>query len=206
MRAFFVAAFLSATVFPASPALAGDAHLSQLDPTVVSAHCAALGGFSAPTKLIQLEARISIASCVASEALDRTPRQRPSRALAELGADVAPAIAMLDEVLDQARDEPRAAIIADSAKANLYMSVVVRARSMLPSMEATSPDDVMVALEAAHRALELEAVPLVDQAEVAYSAIAALARLHPELRDPVIQTAVRDSHIALDATPLSASR
>ncbi len=205
MRAFFVAAALFAALFPASPALAGDAHLSRLDPAVVSAHCGALASFSAPTQLIQLEVRISVASCVASEALDRTPRQRPSRALAELGAGVAPAIALLDEVLDQAGDQPRAAIIANSAKANIYISVVVRARSMLPSMVA-SPDDVMVALEDAHRALELEAVPLVDQAEISYSAIAALARLHPELHDPVIQTAVRDSHIALDATPLSASR
>jgi hypothetical protein len=189
-----------------SVAAADSARLSQLDPDVVSEHCAALGDVLAPTLQIQLEARVSVASCVASETFDHVPRMRPDGAPAAFADAAAPALALLDEVIAKAHDEPRAAIIAYGAKANIYGGLIVRVRNNIPPMLGASPTE-LAALQQAHDDIEVDLVPWVDRLEVSYSAIAALARVHPEFgHDPVIQTAVRDSHFALDATPLSASR
>jgi hypothetical protein len=189
-----------------SVAAADSARLTQLDPNVVSEHCAAFASLPAPTRQIQLEARVSVASCVASESLDRVPRMPPDGAPAAFAEVVAPALAMLDEVIAKAHDEPRAAIIAYGAKANIFGGLIVRVRANIPPMMGAAPTQLAL-LQQAHDDTEQVLVPWVDRLEVSYSAIAALARVHPELgRDPVIQTAVRDSHVALDATPLSASR
>jgi hypothetical protein len=189
-----------------SVAAADSARLSQLDPSVVSEHCAALANFRTPTLQIQLEARVSVATCVASASLDGVPRMRPDGAPAAFADAVAPALAMLDEVIAKAHDEPRAAIIAYGAKANIYAGLIVRVRNNIPPMMGATSTQLAM-LEHAHDDIEQDLVPWVDRLEVSYSAIAALARVHPELGgDPVMQTAVRDSHGALDATPLIASR
>jgi hypothetical protein len=178
-----------------SSVASADGNLSQLDTNVVSAHCAKLAGVP------ELEGRISVASCAASEALDRVPRMAPAIATSVLADAAQPAIAMLDEVIAHARNEPRTAIIANSAKASIYAGMIVRARAMVPSMENATGTQ-LITLQEVHRDVEPELAPWVDRVEAAYSAIDVISRAHPELaQDPVIQTVVRESHMALDARP-----
>lgn len=185
----------------------GDRGLTPLESSVVSAKCASLASFGAPTPGLAFEARVSVASCVASERLDKVPRMAPTLVTSALADAAEPAIAMIDDVIKTAGSEhPGVLIIAQTAKANIYGGLITRARAMIPSeFQVTGTRYAM--LREAHEDLEAQLAPWVDREEAALSAVASTGRMHPELnRNPVIQTAIRDSNTALDATPLSATR
>jgi hypothetical protein len=131
----------------------------------------------------------------------------PALVTAALSDAAEPAVAMLDEVIAKAGDRmPNVAIVAQTAKANIYAGLVVRARTMVPSLSSVTGTKLAMLMEE-HKDLEQQLAPWVDREEAAFSAVSTLGRAHPELtRDPVIQTAIRDSNQALEATPLSATR
>ena len=147
--------------------------------------CEQFTNTNTPTPSLALEARVSFASCLASSRLDAlalTPDVDASRAALEDA--VAPAIASLDEVI--AAGDPRARIIADHIKADLYVGMTVRLRN------ACVPLDVAVDASA-DRWLAL--------ADQSFADVEQVATEHPELRtNPVVAYDIDHSAQELELT------
>lgn len=94
--------------------------------------------------------------------------------IARLDAAVAPAVALLDRVIQVG--DPYWKLVAEDAKRDLYLGMIVRERS-IPGLDLV-----------AHEALEAKLAPWQAQEEHAIVAMAKLGREHPGLaeRDAVI--------------------
>jgi hypothetical protein len=124
-------------------------------------------------------AHISVANCVAEVAMNQLTVRPDIDSLAELGAAVAASMDMLDDVIRLG--DPYWNVIAQNAKHDLYVGMIVRTRVSLDG-------DV-----SAHEELEAELAPWRDDASRAIDAIAAIAVEDPTLakRDAVIADIVR---------------
>lgn len=160
--------------------------------------CRSMEHGAAPTLQIQLEQRVSVASCMASIRLDALRSLgKPETAIPALANAVAPSIAMLDEVIAQGDARPQ--IIAEHAKGDLYVALAVRLRNTVPPVGPLSAGPALKIHDAAHAVLEPSAQAWVAAADQAFTQVEQIATIHPELdRDPVIIHAVQLSTDGLD--------
>ena len=157
---------------------------------------------TAPVR-VKLEAKISRASCMATQAMNAIPRNRVD--IPRLEAATAPAFRMLDEIAIEG--DAKATLIAQRTKADLYVAMAVRARNSVPALSPTTTGTFVLALhDALHDQLEADVQPWLDHATAGYQAVAAIGNHHPELDDAVVRTAMRESEQALGTTPQTALR
>ena len=147
--------------------------------------CQQFTNTNTPTPLLAMEARISFASCIASSRLDAvviTPDIEASRAALEDA--IGPAVVALDEVINAG--DPKARVMADQIKGDLYVSLAVRLRVGEPPLDATV--DAM-----ANRWLA--------QADQSFADVEQIASEYPELRNnPVVAYDIDHSAAQLELT------
>lgn len=119
-------------------------------------------------------AHLSVANCMAEAAMNDLKLTIDDASIARLDAAVAPAVALLDRVIQVG--DPYWKLVAEDAKRDLYLGMIVRERS-IPGLDLV-----------AHEALEAKLAPWQAQEEHAIVAMAKLGREHPGLaeRDAVI--------------------
>jgi hypothetical protein len=154
-----------------------------------------------PTR-VRLEAKISRASCMATQAMNAIPHNRVN--IPRLEEATGPAIRMLDEIAIEG--DAKATLIAERTKADLYVAMAVRARNTVPAISSTTVGPALALHDALHSQLEADVQPWLDHATAAYQAVAAIGNRNPELGDGVVRTAMRESERALETTPQTALR
>jgi hypothetical protein len=160
------------------------ARACNLDPAMVPEQCRSLAvGFA-------LEAKISVASCLARLNLADVHPTDTTSSYAALNDAVRPSIQLLDEVI--ASGDPTATIEALHTKADLIDGMVVRMRnSAPPSPWNATPEQVELSNQR-HDAIEVAIVDWRVESQNTYQRIVNLAATHPELADnPVVAADIR---------------
>lgn len=146
-------------------------------PSQLSTRCARLAQIprSSEIALPVFAAHVSVANCTAEEAMNRLSLAPDDASIDRLNTAVAPSIAMLDEVISAG--SPYWKMVAEDAKRDIYVGMVVRMRSSIPDADL-----------AKHDALEPKLARWIDEGEKSRSAVTALAGQHPEVsgRDVVV--------------------
>lgn len=134
------------------------------------ARCAPLRQVPASAKIPvpRIDAKISIANCMAEDALSRLSITPDRTSVQAMNRAVAPSVAILDRVIAEAA--PAQQLVAQNAKRDLYEGLVVRARASIPHANI-----------AAETKLDPLVAPWQNEARQAELAMRQLTRAHPEL-------------------------
>ncbi len=162
----FLTIVLGASVASASPALA------RL-PSKMPARCVPLAVIPASATISgpAFSAHVSVANCLAEDAMNAAAASPDDAAIARLDAAVAPSLAILDDVI-RVGDAPWR-LAAEKAKRDIYVSMIVRERITVPGIDV-----------AGHAALEPKLARWQREETEADTAIA-------QLTSPAPQTAHR---------------
>jgi hypothetical protein len=176
MRRVLLAGFTSIGILAATLAQAAppDEARSPLQPIAIAelpAHCQALAVTSPSARIVDPDfaAHISVANCLAEDAMAKLALQPDPASVAALQAAAGPSLAILDDVIDHG--DPHWKLLADMAKADLYTGMVVRMR-----VANSDPLD--------HAKLEPRLVPWLDGASRATEQARELALTEPVGDDP----------------------
>ncbi len=159
MRGILVALLVS---LPVAAAADPSSSLAPIDPGSVPAECAALAQVPPSATIPQpaMEARIAVASCGAQSRF-KTVQGGPDAALPALDAASKASFTLLDGVI--AANDPVWSSVATKAKANLYLSMVIRARNSIPPITMQTVGQALADHDAAHAALEPKIKSWIDQ-------------------------------------------
>lgn len=153
-----------------------------------------------PTLAQQLSARIALASCLGdarTQPLQLIDGQESVIALEQASEQ---AFAILDNVIDVG--DAAVKIMALRAKADLYTALSAKMAATVPSPADSSPEAAALR-DTRRQIVEGMVQPWRERGRELHEAIVELGRTHPELaRNPVAQTAIRDSERAL-AVPVA---
>lgn len=135
------------------------------------AHVPASATIPGPT----IAAHVSVANCLAEDAMNALSLSPSAASIAQLNAAVAPSLALLDGVIRTG--DPYWELVAQDAKRDLYSSMIVRVRRTLPADDAS-----------ARASLEPRLTAWQASESRAETAMADLGRAHPDLarRDAVV--------------------
>lgn len=182
------------------PALTPPTTANGLSPISVASlpeRCRDVGTRAVAANRVQaLPARIALAGCLVEVGIEPLDLIDASASVLEVSEAIAPAIALLDEVI--ASGDPAIQVMALHRKALLYAGMTGRMLTTIPP--PSSPTREAVALQDSRRRL-LEAMlsPWRDEMVRAYQAIVELAIRTPALAaNPVARTAIRDSRQRLE--------
>lgn len=178
---------LTACLLPAAALLGGVASAAPLSvpglaplPEHLPPRCEPLARVPASATIPgpQLAAHVSVANCLAEDAMNELRLSPDAASIDRLDAAVAPSLALLDGVI--VAGDAYWKVIAEDAKRDLYVGMIVRERASIPSGDRV-----------AHDALEPKLAPWQEDTSQAIAAIARLTREDPALsgRDPVIARA-----------------
>jgi hypothetical protein len=142
--------------------------------------------------------RISLASCMAERAIEPLALCDCGESIAAIDAAVAPAVAVLDDVI--AKADPATAMIAEHAEGQLYAGFATRLLATLPR-PGTEASEAEIALhDVRKQGLDAQLAGWRDKAMTAFQRTVELAKAHPEVANrPVVAAAVRDSEQQLAA-------
>jgi hypothetical protein len=176
MRYAILASLIPAAIFTSAVAHAapGTSPLRPLVPAELSARCRALAVVPPSARISDPDfaAHVSVANCMAEEAMSGLALRPDSASIAALDAAAAPSLAILDDVLEHG--DARWELVADAAKADLWFGMVVRMRIV-----TNDPDD--------QRELEAKLAPWLDDATQATREANDLAGREPLGDDPVFR-------------------
>ncbi len=183
MQRILIASFAPVLCFGASIASATPVVVAGLPPLpqILPTRCEPLSRVPASATIPgpMIAAHISVANCLAEVAMNELIFAPNTASIEQVDGAVASAVALFDDVIRLG--EPYWTVIAQDAKRDLYLGMVIRERA---SLLAGDP--------AAHAVLESKLGPWKDDAARAQAAIASVVKANPELgqRDPVIGHAV----------------
>lgn len=162
----------------------------RLDPAKLPQSCQQFAA-PAPTARLQLAARISLANCLASERLDALQLGNdPERSRRQLTEAIAPSVALLDQVI--AQGDPSARIMAQHAKGDLYIGLVVRLRNTVPPVPAGSSNQQHLAY--LQREIEPRTYDWLARADRAFGDVRDVANANPAIvDDPVVGNVIANS-------------
>lgn len=180
----------------ARPQLAPPAPVVQLapiDPAAVPERCQPLAKQAvAPNLPAALSARISLASCMAEQSVAQLSLCDCGESIVAVDAAVAPAIAVLDDVIEKA--DPATQIIAEHAQGELYTSLANRMLGTLPKLAAAAPPAELALNDLRRKTLDAQLAPWREASVTAHTHVVELATAHPDVAArPVVSAAVRDS-------------
>jgi len=205
MRPTYLALVTFAVVSTAASARASAARSSvlTLDRTTLPAACRMFADEAVTSKSVEvrLDARISLASCLAEHRMNAIAPSHAS--IPAYNQAVEPALAILDDVA--ASGNPRARLVAEATRADILDGMVVRMRNSIPSPNTERPGSIS-AYQRAHAQLEPALEPWRQQSLQALAEVETLAAQHPDLvrNDDVVARLVREPH-ASPAGPATAS-
>lgn len=143
-------------------------------------------------------ARISLASCMAEGALAPLKLCDCGESIAAIDKAVAPAIAILDDVIGNA--DPATQVIAEHTEGQLYVGFATRMLTTLPRPAPGASEAEVALCDMRKQTLEAQLGPWREAAMTSFQHVVDVAKAHPELaRNPVVATAVRDSQQRLAA-------
>ena len=135
---------LAASSASANPSLPGLLPLPQH----LSARCAPLAQVPASATIPgpALAARVSVANCIAEEALNALKLKPDDDSIARLNVVVIPAVTLLENVRDVGGDYWRR--VAADAERDLYVGMIVRERTSVPDGDVAARNALEPMLEA----------------------------------------------------------
>lgn len=158
---------------------------------------------SVPSVAQQLSARIALASCIADARMEPLSLIDGQESVLAIEDAVKPGFAMLDGVVDAG--DASVKIMALRAKADLYSVMCMRMMNTVPGSANTTPEAASLR-ETRRQIVDGMVVPWHERTRETHQAIVDLGKKHPELvRNPVVQTAIRDSERQLAQIALANS-
>ncbi|CAN5878396.1 hypothetical protein BH11MYX3_BH11MYX3_27270 [soil metagenome] len=146
---------------------------------------------NAPSVTQGLSARIALAGCVAEAAMQPLSLIDGEESVLAVEEAVKPGFELLDLVVD--KGDASAKIMALRAKADLYTQMSAKMMNTVPPPANTSAEAAALR-ETRRQIVDGMVQPWRDRQREAHQQIIGLNRAHPELiKNPVVQTAVRDS-------------
>ncbi|HEX4416468.1 MAG TPA: hypothetical protein VH165_01155 [Kofleriaceae bacterium] len=168
----------------------------QLAPIDAAALPASCKSFARPAQLpslaTALSARISLASCLADQAIAPLALCDCGQSILDIDQAVAPAIALLDNAI--AAGDPVIQAIAQHTKGELYVGFATRMVATLPRPSPNATQEELNLRDLREQTLAAQLAPWRDTAKAAFAEVVELAKAHPEIaRNPAAATAIRDS-------------
>ncbi len=138
-----------------------------------------------------LSARIALAGCLADAAMQSLSLIDGEESVLAVAEAVKPGFELLDSVID--KGDASTKIMALRAKADLYTQMSAKMMNTVPPPVNTSAEAAGLR-ETRRQIVDSMVQPWRDRQREAHQQIVGLNRAHPELiKNPVVQTAVRDS-------------
>ena len=189
------------TAQPRAPVVAvtPPAVLAPIDLATIPDACQALAKQAvAPARPLALSARISLASCLAEHAVAPIELCDCGESVAAIDKAVAPAIALLDDVVDNADSATQ--IIAEHTQGELYAGFSLRLLGALPKLAPEATEAEQSLRDVRKQTLEVQLTPWREAAMTAFQHVVDLAKDHPAVAaQPVVAAAIRDSEQRLTA-------
>ena len=195
MRAILLPLLLCCAVAPALAAPPGGAlapiKISDLPQACRAGATRARAGNGAANRAQTLNARLSLAGCVADQRLLPLVLLDAPESVGLLEVAAAPAFALVDGVL--AAGDPATQVMAYRVRAQLYDKLTVRLLDTVPAPTDTSPEAAV--LRAYRRSIVLARITgWQERIRASHQAVVELAHAHPELSaNPMIRAAISDS-------------
>jgi hypothetical protein len=153
---------------------------------------------SASNLAVALGARISLANCIAPEAIAPLQLCDCADSIIALDEAVAPAITLLDEVA--AAGDPHNSLLAEHARAELYSGMRIRMAKTIPTPDST--EESFALRDARQALLEAQLAPWTEAIAAASERIVEIAKANPRLeKHPVVKSAVEASKQRLAVAP-----
>lgn len=173
--------------------------LAPIDLTEIPAPCKPQAKQAlAPTLSIALSARITLASCMADQAIAPLSLCDCGDSIAAIDAAVKPAMTVLDDVISNA--DPATQVIAEHAEGKLYTGFATRMLATLPAAAPGASEAEATLHDMRKQTLDAQLAPWREAAMTSFQHVVDLAKAHPELAtSPTTATAVRDSQQRLAA-------
>jgi hypothetical protein len=183
----------------AAPTPAQTVQMPPIDLSVVPEACKPLAKQAvAPNGSVAWVARISLASCMADRAVAPIALCDCGASIVAVDAAVAPAIAVLDDVIGAA--DPATQIAAEHAEGELYAGLVSRLLATLPKVGSGATDAEIALHDMRTQALQVQLAAWREAALTSFQHVVEIAKAHPELaNNRAVATAVRDSEQRLSA-------
>jgi hypothetical protein len=146
-----------------------------------------------------LSARISLATCMADRAIAPIALCDCGQSIVAIDAAAAPAIALLDDVIDKA--DPALQVIAEHAQGQLYAGFAVRVAATLPRLgpDASEAERALAAMRT--QTLDAQLAPWREAALASFQHVMDAAKEHPAITgNAQVAAAVRDSERQLAAS------
>jgi hypothetical protein len=146
-----------------------------------------------------LSARIALATCMAERAVAPLELCDCGQSIVAIDAAAAPAIALLDDVIDKA--DPAQQVIAEHAQGKLYTGFAARVAATLPRVGADASEAERALAIMRTQALDAQLAPWREAALASFQHVMDAAKVHPEIAgNPQVASAVRDSERQLAAS------
>jgi hypothetical protein len=177
--------------------------LAPIDLATVPESCRTLArqalGPNLPTAL---SARISLASCMSEQAIAPLALCDCGESIAAIDTAVAPAIAILDDVISNA--DLATQVIAEHTEGQLYAGFAQRLIATLPKVGAEATEAEVSLREMRRQTLEAQLGPWRETAMTSFQHAVELVKLHRELAaNPTVMSAARDSEQRLAAAAIA---
>lgn len=174
--------------------------LAPIDLSAIPEPCKPLAKQALASRLATaLSARISLATCMADRAIAPIALCDCGQSIVAIDAATAPAIALLDDVIDKA--DPVLQVIAEHAQGQLYAGFAARVAATLPrpGSDASEAERALAAMRT--QTLDAQLAPWREAALASFQHVMDAAKAHPQITgNPQVAAAVRDSERQLAAS------
>jgi hypothetical protein len=167
--------------------------LAAIDVAALPAACKPLAKQAlSPTLSVAFAGRISLASCMAEHAVAPLELCDCGASIVAIDTAVAPAIALLDDVIEKA--DPATQALAEHAEGQLYTSFVTRMLATLPPLTPAAIESEVALRDMRKQTLEAQLAPWREAALASFQRVVDLVKVSPALAsNRVVATALRDS-------------
>jgi hypothetical protein len=184
---------------PAPPPPAPTPAFPGIDAHAVPAKCQAfVASAQASAPQVAVPARLSLASCVAEQAVAPIALCDCGQSILDIEQAIAPAVAILDGVIAAGSSVSQA--LAAHAKGELYAGFVMRMTATVPKLGPNATPEEISLHDMRAEALAAQLAPWRDTARAAFTQVIEIAKTRPEVaNNPSAAIALRDSQQRLAA-------
>lgn len=167
--------------------------LAPIDVATVAPACQSLARQAVSPSLPEaLTSRITLARCMAEQAIAPLSLCDCGESIASIDAAVAPALAILDDVIEHAG--PATQLMAEHTEGQLHDGFAARMTATLPRLGPEATEAEIALRDVRAQALDAQLAAWREAAQSAYQHVVEIAKAHPELTTrPPVAAAVRDS-------------
>jgi hypothetical protein len=193
---------LLASAAEAAPLVTSATRLPAIDVEIIPKACAGVARqANNPRVQFALSARVTLAECLANDALRATQDLIDSQdSIAALDDGMARSFALLDQAI--ATDNARLVVVAQHAKGAIYAAMTTRMLKAVPPLPASPSDDMVQLRNQRTAVLATWMQPWRDKQHEAFAAVVTVVQQHPALQSDATLTApIADSKQQLSREP-----